>query len=131
MVLFRIHVLEQTYLTSTLNIDTYVEISDHPENECRHIEAEERGRNKQKHFRDFSLRHSVPWSMSSLIRSVGFYGQSSSDVLELVDVARYQYIEDHYYGQGYGECHDGVNGVIGHCPGFPVLIQVTDGQVSS
>lgn len=115
-----------------LNIDTYIEVSDDSENECRHIEAEERTRNKQKHFRNFSLRHSVSWRcMSSLVRSIGFYSQCSSDMIELIDVACYQCIEDHYHGQGHGECHDSVKGVIGDCPGFPVLVQATEGRVSS
>lgn len=105
-----------------LNIDTYVEINDHPENECRHIEAEERARNEQKHFRDFSLRHSVSWSMNSLVGNIGFYSQSSSDVVELIDVARYQCIKDHYHGQGHGECHNSIKGIVGACPGFPVLV---------
>jgi len=29
-------------------------------------------------------------------------------MVELVDVTRYQCIEDDYYGQGYGKCHDGI-----------------------
>lgn len=50
-------------------------------------------------------------------------------MVELVNIARYQSIEDHYHGQGQGERHDCVEGIVGICPGFPITVQVTANRI--
>lgn len=50
-------------------------------------------------------------------------------MIEFVNVARYQGIKDHYHGQGQGERHDSVEGIVDVGPGFPIIIQVTASRV--